>query len=442
MGLNTVIVRRANVETPLILSGLPAYQSAAFYLPIEANPVAGYLQVDATLQSLSGVEGVLRVSIDNVKRAELLLAPGEMRRSFQVQLTPEDIAQERLNVSFSLQGTGPHGPCDTAEGIETSVEIEPSSALYLTLDRPMTTPYDAVLVQGRSLNIAWDYQGQAARILAARDAQLAGLAPSFDETGLSPEQTSEIARHFSQNKAQPRFAWSRSLAPWSPIYDARGFSQSQSWRIKYDMMQGQDMRLPERLELSMMLDRQTGAGPWQVYVLLNGMLVDQIETAGGALTRSVTLPAQQHQRENVLELIATSMNDTTHSCTQQREVFAQVDTATDLIPGPHVYSDGLITVRAALANGWAFSTTHLSASEASIAADLLTNLPRHSQMPSADIHVQALARGARLHDDYNGHIWLIFMNDQGVPVAVPLQDYQAIQTHSVALLVRLGQAAS
>ena len=73
---DTAVVSRSNPDLSVILSGLPAYQSVTFDLPLNARPTSGYLQIDATLQVLAGVEGVLRVSIDNVRRGEMLLHPG------------------------------------------------------------------------------------------------------------------------------------------------------------------------------------------------------------------------------------------------------------------------------------------------------------------------------------------------------------------------------
>jgi len=122
------VVHRADPDTPIILTGLPAYQGATFYLPIDARPTSGYLQIDATTQSLSGVEGVLRVNIGNEKRAELLLRPGEAGRSLRIQLTDIELAREQLVVSFSLLGDGPHRSCGIDTGHEVIVEIETTSA--------------------------------------------------------------------------------------------------------------------------------------------------------------------------------------------------------------------------------------------------------------------------------------------------------------------------
>lgn len=53
-------VKRANPDHPVILSGRPTYQRGAFIVPVDARPMSGYLQIDATSQGLDGVEGVLR----------------------------------------------------------------------------------------------------------------------------------------------------------------------------------------------------------------------------------------------------------------------------------------------------------------------------------------------------------------------------------------------
>ena len=106
---DTAVISRSSPDLSVILSGLPAYQSVAFNLPLNARPTSGYLQIDATLQVLAGVEGVLRVSIDNVRRGEMLLHSGEVSRSLQVPLSPTDLAREQLVVSFSLQGSAPSG---------------------------------------------------------------------------------------------------------------------------------------------------------------------------------------------------------------------------------------------------------------------------------------------------------------------------------------------
>ncbi|MEP3295224.1 MAG: hypothetical protein ABJO27_01830, partial [Pseudoruegeria sp.] len=108
---NTATLYRSTPNHPLILSGLPSYQGVVFNMPMDARPTSGYLQIDATLQVLEGVQGVLRISIDNVRRGEMLLHPGEVGRSLRISLSPTDFARERLVVSFSLQGEGPHTFC-------------------------------------------------------------------------------------------------------------------------------------------------------------------------------------------------------------------------------------------------------------------------------------------------------------------------------------------
>jgi len=131
------VVFRSGPNHPIILSGLPAYQGVAFALPVDARPTSGYLQIDVTSQVLEGVEGVLRISIDNARRGEMLLRPGEVGRSLQIPLSPTDFAGDQLVVSFSLQGTSARSYCSSDDGFEAIVEIETTSAVYLTLNRPL-----------------------------------------------------------------------------------------------------------------------------------------------------------------------------------------------------------------------------------------------------------------------------------------------------------------
>ena len=152
---NIAVIARSNPHHAVILSGLPAYQGITFNLPLNARPTSGYLQIDATLQVLSGVEGVLRVSIDNVRRGEMLLHPGEAGRSLQVPLSPTELAREQLVVSFSLQGDGPSAQCPTDTGYAAIVEIETTSAVHLTLDRPIASVTDRVNAWGGVVRVGW-----------------------------------------------------------------------------------------------------------------------------------------------------------------------------------------------------------------------------------------------------------------------------------------------
>lgn len=102
-----VLFRRAGASAPLILSGLPAYGSASFGMPLSARPQSGYLQIDTTLQVLDGVEGLLRVSIDGTRRGEVLLVSGLVSRSLRIPLTAEELSRNSLNVSFSPAGPRP-----------------------------------------------------------------------------------------------------------------------------------------------------------------------------------------------------------------------------------------------------------------------------------------------------------------------------------------------
>ena len=64
-------------DGPLILSGMPSYAGLEFRLPVDARPTSGDLDLSFTSLVAQDVEGVLRVTINGVKRADYLLGEGE-----------------------------------------------------------------------------------------------------------------------------------------------------------------------------------------------------------------------------------------------------------------------------------------------------------------------------------------------------------------------------
>ncbi|MEO1492096.1 MAG: cellulose biosynthesis cyclic di-GMP-binding regulatory protein BcsB [Pseudomonadota bacterium] len=144
-----------NQTRPVILSGLPSYQSIRFPLPRDVQVLSGRLRVVLTAQAIAGAEAALRVQIGGSRRGEMLLKTGVHRSDFEIVLTPEDLVGDAIKVSFSLVGRGPTGPCDAAAAMATSVEIEPETALDLTLTGPLETARDRVASWGGIARIGW-----------------------------------------------------------------------------------------------------------------------------------------------------------------------------------------------------------------------------------------------------------------------------------------------
>ncbi len=430
------VVRCTQISTPIILTGLPAYQSTTFYLPIDARPSSGYLQIDTTMQILSGVEGVLRVSIGNKKRAELLLRPGETSRSFRVALTMDDLAREQLRVSFSLQGDGQHYQCDQEAGLEAIVEIETSSAVHLTLESGLSSLRDRVMVNGRTVQLALPSDNQSAVLFAAHKLAASGLDFAFSGDDVDPTTAAYLADELKPIIETPSFAWSEATRPNSDLYEMRRFRDDQTWRIVYDFTEAASRILPAQFDLEMVLGRQEDDAPWLVSVALNGKLVVQVQAQSGAYFQSIALPAGFHRLVNALEITATTFENSTDECTQTPKVVAEIRSSSTFRSGNAVIDDPFLNVIDALSDGWALSAEGLSAPEAHVAAELIAHLP----LPvdgTTPVYVQPRGASLAAWQASKGEVWVVSYDDEHEILAKDLSEYRSRFARDVLLIVDL-----
>lgn len=440
-----VVVTRAKIEEPIILSGLPAYKGATFFMPMDARPTSGYLQIDATIQVLVGVEGVLRVSIDSQRRGEMLLRPGEAGRSLRIQLTAQEIARERLVVSFSLQGEGPHAPCSTDDRIEAVVEIETTSAIFLITDAHLHSIRDQVLVAGGRAQVRWPNDQQAEALLYAMEATNAGVEIDFREDGLASD---EIRKEFGRNRTNSpnsEYAWSDQLSPTSGLFELRRPNKPMSWRIDYDFHKALRRKTPKSLQLELELSQFSAEDAWSIVVTLNGKLVDQTRTSGGKLTRNIDLSSVQIRRKNTIEIQVFANDQIAQKCSRDPAAFAQIREETTMFPSENQYSDTLINLVDALDGEWSLSSAGLSTAEASLALDLLLLFPRNPEVQGSPYaSIQLLGRG---HDLSQALLdprfkWLVFFDSNMTETSIALADYEFAETQHVTALVDLSGAAS
>ncbi len=270
---------RTNSDHPVLLSGFPAYQSVAFTMPVDARPTSGYLQIDATSQVLDGVEGVLRISIQNTRQGEMLLRPGEAGRSLQIPLSPTDLAGPKLVVSFSLQGTGPQRQCGPDDGFAAVVEIETTSAVYLTLNTPLQTVRDRVRAWGDMLRIAWPSwlkeEEQLRRLVLATQLKRRGLVSVFQanapDLALNTTNLREVLQTVA-TQSQPADSFGL-LAQSGANAGVKRFHHKAVWRERYDLRGAVAQPLPKQLALNMRLGHLMRANHWSLSVTLNGRLV-------------------------------------------------------------------------------------------------------------------------------------------------------------------------
>jgi hypothetical protein len=443
-GADQAIIRRAGSAAPIILSGLPAYQGAVFHMPIDARPTSGYLQIDATSQVLEGVEGVLRVSIDNIRRAEVLLHPGEALRSVRIELTAADIAQAQLVVSFSLQGTGANPVCTSDHAVLAVVEIETTSALFLSLDAPLISPRDRVSAWGNQMRLIWDGETQA--LLSAVHASRAGASVMFvPSDGLSGADVASLLRKRQSSQAssgRPEFAWSEAMAQDGGLYGLRRFQRSHTWRLRYDMAQALSANLPEALALSMIIPRHVLGADWQVTVTLDGRLLAHFSGTADQtqLEERITIPARAGLAHTI-EITVTSAVQTEGPCHDGPEVLAEILPDTRIYPSQDMAQDPLRTLSAALAERAHIvlaASDKLNSAEANVAVELLHALLPHDQVArfsGASPAITVLPRGAALPAYPQDSHWVVYRSADGALRAEPAITHAGRDLSAVALLV-------
>jgi len=455
---------RAHSPNGLILSGFPAYQSASFSMPIDTRPTSGHLQIDATFQVLEGVEGALRVSINNTRRAEVLLRPGEAARSLQIVLTQQELAGERLVVSFSLLGHGAKLACGPDGAINAIVEIEATSGVFLTLATPLGSVRDRVITWGNQVRIAWppsQSNAQRSDILAlAAHIQRLGYSTHFvdqADTGmpqraaLAPSELTD-AQDFAFTTRAKHLVWPTYFAKKGPNAGIRRFQRSTSWRVRYDLDRYQDFSMPDGLNLRISLGPPPAGAHWTLTTTLNARLIDiqVIDEAVQDHALQVDLPAAYQDRLNVIEITVTSSYDPEGLCNHGPELIAEIRAESHLWAGGSQFENELQKLRSQLANHVSFSlkTQHnISASDAQAATQLLANsllAPMQRVQKDPDVLVTVLSRKKSLdimaalppHPDQT---WLVYLDEvTQVPTAHPVTDHTPPKIHApVALLVTI-----
>ncbi len=426
-GAYQAVVHRANPNNPVILSGLPAYQSVAYKIPLDARPTSGYLQIDATFQVLDGVEGVLRISIDNIRRGEILLRPGEVGRSLQIPLSPTDFARDQLVVSFSLQGEGSHSQCSSDEGVKAVVEIETTSAIFLTLDLPLQSAADRIHAWGDMVRVAWPAwvkpQEQLRRLALATQFAQRGIQPVFvggqAVDALSTDQMREGIGFFpAPTEATGGADLTDALAVNGANGGVRRFHHKTIWRSRFDLRGADSMPIAEAAYIDLQLGRLRASQHWSLIVTLNNRLIhqDMISGSDNAYLTKIALPAEMQSAKNLLEIALSAPHERDGPCDRGPERVAELSPGSRLIAGEATYGDSLTKLRAALSDLGSLhlgATSALTAAEAQMAAALLSQIvPHHADLKPSAAKAQIIVIAAQdvpLSLPTDDSIWLVTM---------------------------------
>lgn len=450
---------RTTRNNPMILSGFPSYQSAPFLLPIDARATSGYLQIDITSQVLDGVKGIFRVSINNTKRGEMLLYPGEVERSMLVPLRAQELAHERLVASFSLVGSHDSQSCLTKNGVQAIVEIEATSGIFLNLDRELTSARDRLVASGGHMSVAWNH--------AMSDPMKSALitkAASFIKNGQNVQFSSDVAsKPFSLGALKaleaslPRadlnpHSWPFYVAKDGANFGLRRFYKSTNWRVKYHANAFDQGTLPNRFNLDLAFAGAANKNGWMVSVTLNGKLIHthMLMSHTGNYQQIIDLPLDAQTAQNVIEVTLDAADTYIGMCNEGPIFVAQMQDTSSLMAGTQIYDEALYKLRAALnanptvkLSGLKSLTDHQVTVYAHILASIM---PEKIELGAQSSHfeVQFVQRGQFLDDLKNlktmTSSWLLFMNEndelQVHPVSRIKDQYPHLNGIYNAILVR------
>lgn len=440
-GENNRVFFKSNAATPIILTGLPAYQSAVFSMPIDARPISGYLQIDITSQVFDDIQSALRVSINNTKRGEILLYSGEAGRSLLVPLLSEELTGERLVVSFSLLGSKEIDSCSSRNGAEAIAEIEATSGLYLNLDRALQSPRDRVLSQGRMIVIKWNNG-----FSQEKKNSLIGIGASFVRKGekvlfetneaidaLSLEELAKLSKTLPSLQREI-LQWPHHVAKQGANFGLRRFYKTTNWRIKYNPNQFADPRLPNRLELNLALSAMQNQQVWTVSVTLNGSLIHSqtLEPARKNYRTNIELSAGYQSANNVIEVTVDSSENHIGICNNGPILFAQMQQDTALQIGDQRFDEHLFELQNAIEknpNIYISGSEGITHNQAGLFSRLIgTVLPENAKLKPENATTRAHFLGrneftnAKIWQNKAYKQWILFFSDKGEVSVSPIGD--------------------
>ncbi|MEJ8560556.1 hypothetical protein QTO30_04440 [Yoonia sp. GPGPB17] len=355
-----------------------------------------------------------------------MLLPGEVARSLQIPLSPTDFVREELVVSISLQGEGPDSQCSRDDGLAAIVEIETTSAVFLTLDRPLETARDRVNAWGRIVRVAWpdwlDSQERVRRLALAtqfKQHDVETVVLNSSANALTTTQLRAILPMFSEQEDQDPASWPRSLAQAGANAGLRRFHHETSWRYRYDLHREDGLKLPANLDLDMVFGRQLPGTHWLLTATLNNRLLHQeiFDGAQTTYTRLIPLPAELQSASNIIEIVASTTRRDTGRCDQGPVLIAEMLPTTHLLAGDANYSDQLTEIRHAISEAGVLGlgvAGVLSAADADAVSSLLAQLVPTSVTlkPDPDIAkvvvIPPQSPGFPL--DQTGPIWLVTLD--------------------------------
>ncbi len=363
---DTVVrVQRPHLQTWVGLQGFPSQTVVRFPIPRDVGLIGGQVQLDLRTQLIEHGDGLLRIHIDGQERDALVLESGTRIHKLTYQLTPSELAAGAVVVTLSGNGTTNYGQiCPTnVTNLGAAIEVLPSSALLIELDRPLSgaAAIAALLPDPLTLNVS------AAPPVAAWAAQWLSRQGVPAVLGASPapdliDVASEAAEPMSVDAAGSlTLAGSRGVAELAALRGAalpasygrqwplpvealttdlltHTFRGSSRWSLRYKLADLPGGDAPGNLALSLRTSRLQEGNHWTLRVLLNGSLIHSANYpgTGDTLALDVALPPALQGLTN--EITVTLVDNTPNQgiCRAGPEAAAQLlpESRLDLSPSP------------------------------------------------------------------------------------------------------------
>lgn len=441
-----------DTDTPLILSGLPSYASQLFRLPVDSRPVNGRYELVFSSRVSEGVEGVLRVSINGIKRADILLNHSKVQQKVEIELTASELSSAALDVGLSLQGRGPIAQCSTDDSIAAVVEIKPESGLRLELAKPVDTTSDRLALWGDRVPVLWndnkDNADDLVKIVHAARLAQKGYSLHFGNKGLNGTDLKKLSGEAkNHDESFVGAAYPIPITGKSINRGIRKFDRQTIWRYHYNVKDLPDQVLPTALDMRLAVGPTGNDARYDLTVTLNEHMLfsRRLSAQTERMNQSISLPAAFHHTDNKVEISLAAADVNLNRCGTETQSIAELLPETVLRGGGEKAFDNLSVLRAKLyaADRVALFGDIQTAVDAQAVAQLLGQLeprrlsfvtgrsPVNIRIVIGDLASALAKNGARPGD------WVVYQSlDRNVGIVVePVSDIKALNAPAVALLI-------
>ncbi|KUF11829.1 hypothetical protein [Pseudoponticoccus marisrubri] len=312
-------------------SGFPGYTKATFALPRSSAAQSGVLLLDLNGELEQGAQGILRVTVNGVRRAELVLDEGRLRRRLAVPLNIRDLAGQTVTVALSAEGQAPQAECTADWNGGIVAQILPSSHLKLVIDAPLSDPADLLLAQAAPRLLEWPEAGpmragllRAAHLNATQGEDI--LLASADSGALAMDAGLMDAL---EARAVARATTERDVLDLAAALGRKrsvAFEGEAGWRVTFDRRRFAQGAPAAALDLQMRYDAAGDDSGWLLSVRLNDRLVhsEALDGASGQIARRLELPTADQPMLNDLRVTLTSAEQRAGRCIAGRPASADI----------------------------------------------------------------------------------------------------------------------